>query len=245
MDGFEKARKKIEEYNRCKPHYICVIGPTGPTGPAGGPTGPTGPTGATGDIGATGPTGPIGVTPTFAIGTVTTGEPGTEASATITGTAPNYVLNLTIPQGPTGPTAPINNFADFYALMPPDNTTTVAPGADVSFPSDGSTFGTSITRLSASTFNLVDIATYQVHFQVPVTEAGQLEITLNNAPIASSVIGRATGTSDISGTFIVETTVENSVLTIRNPADNATALTITPNAGGTDAASAHLFIMEL
>ena len=52
--------------------------------------------------GATGPTGPA---PTLAIGTVTTGDPGTSASATITGTAPNYILNLTIPQGPTGPTA--------------------------------------------------------------------------------------------------------------------------------------------
>ena len=28
---------------------------------------------------------------------------GSQASATITGAAPNYVLNLTIPQGPTGP----------------------------------------------------------------------------------------------------------------------------------------------
>ena len=30
-------------------------------------------------------------------------EPNTEAAATITGTAPDFVLNLTIPQGPTGP----------------------------------------------------------------------------------------------------------------------------------------------
>ena len=39
------------------------------------------------------------------IGTVTTGAPGTEAEATITGTSPNFILNLTIPQGPTGPAA--------------------------------------------------------------------------------------------------------------------------------------------
>ena len=52
----------------------------------------------------TGPTGPSGETPTLVIGTVTTGEPGTQATASITGTAPNYILNLTIPQGPTGPT---------------------------------------------------------------------------------------------------------------------------------------------
>ena len=58
--------------------------------------------------GATGPTGPAGAdaaTPTLTIGTVTTGTPGTEAAATITGTAPDFVLNLTIPQGPTGPAA--------------------------------------------------------------------------------------------------------------------------------------------
>ena len=90
---------------------ICPTGPTGPisgpTGPTGliGPTGPIGLTGPIGEIGPTGPTGPIGETPTLTIGTVTTGDPGTEASATITGTAPNFVLNLTIPQGPTGPTA--------------------------------------------------------------------------------------------------------------------------------------------
>ena len=90
-----------------------LIGLTGPTGPAGatgeigatGPTGPTGPAGATGEIGATGPTGPVGETPTLTIGIVTTGAPGTDAAATITGTSPNFVLNLTIPQGPTGPAA--------------------------------------------------------------------------------------------------------------------------------------------
>ena len=58
--------------------------------------------------GSTGPTGPAGadaVTPTLTIGTVTTGAPGTDAAATITGTSPDFVLNLTIPQGPTGPAA--------------------------------------------------------------------------------------------------------------------------------------------
>ena len=107
------------------PYFVGIVGPTGPaggptgptgaTGPTGpqgeigptGPTGATGPTGPQGEVGPTGPTGPAGAdgeTPTITIGTVTTGAPGTEASATITGTAPNFVLNLTIPQGPTGPT---------------------------------------------------------------------------------------------------------------------------------------------
>ena len=59
--------------------------PAGPTGPQGviGPTGPTGSQGITGNDGATGPTGPA---PTLEIGTVTTGDPGTSASVTITPT---------------------------------------------------------------------------------------------------------------------------------------------------------------
>ena len=81
-----------------------ATGPTGPTGPQ-GEQGIQGLTGETGATGPTGPTGPTGETPTLAIGTVSTGEPGSQAAANITGTAPNYVLNLTIPQGPTGPAA--------------------------------------------------------------------------------------------------------------------------------------------
>lgn len=81
-------------------------GPTGSTGPQGaqGATGPAGATGATGPAGATGATGPAGVTPTFSLGTTTTGAAGSSVSVTITGTAPNYVLNFTIPRGDTGTT---------------------------------------------------------------------------------------------------------------------------------------------
>ena len=99
MDGFEKARNIIEEYQRNRPIFVCCNTNTGPTGPTGSIVGPTGPTGPTG------PAGIDGVTPILTIGTVTTGAPGTDASATITGTSPNFVLNLTIPQGPTGPAA--------------------------------------------------------------------------------------------------------------------------------------------
>lgn len=46
--------------------------------------------------------GEDGVTPAFTVGTVTTGNPGTQAAATIGGTAAKPVLNLTIPRGDTG-----------------------------------------------------------------------------------------------------------------------------------------------
>ncbi|WP_245647916.1 hypothetical protein [Paenibacillus borealis] len=136
-------------------------------------------------------------------------------------------------------------FADFFALMPPDNAATVAPGTDVSFPQDGPTSGTTITRIGPSSFNLAVIGTYQVLFQVSVTEAGQLILTLNGADLAYTVVGRATGTSQIVEMAIVQTTVINSILTVRNPAGNSTALTITPLAGGTRPVSAHLVITQL
>ena len=103
-DNFRRCHEHEMKPDKCCPKVIVALLPTGATGIA-GPTGPTGPTGATGEIGATGPTGPVGETPTLTIGTVNTGAPGTDAAATITGTSPNFVLNLTIPQGPTGPAA--------------------------------------------------------------------------------------------------------------------------------------------
>lgn len=60
--------------------------------------GPAGPAGATG---ATGPAGPAN---TLTIGTVTTLTPGSSATATVSGTAPNQTLDLGIPQGATGAT---------------------------------------------------------------------------------------------------------------------------------------------
>ena len=46
------------------------------------------------------------IKPQLNIGTVTTGAAGSNASASITGTSPNFKLNLTIPRGNTGATGP-------------------------------------------------------------------------------------------------------------------------------------------
>lgn len=123
------------------------------------------------------------------------------------------------------------NFADFYALMPLDN--------------DGPNSGTDIARTGPDSFNLAQIGSYQVLFQVNVTEAGQLLLTLNGEDLEYTVVGRATGTSQIFGMAIMETTEVNSVLTVRNPAGNAAALSITPLAGGTRPVSAHLVITQI
>jgi hypothetical protein len=137
------------------------------------------------------------------------------------------------------------SFADFYAMMPPDNAATVAPGTDVSFPEDGPTSGIAIARTGTSTFNLSAIGTYEVLFQVSVTETGQLILTLNGTDLNYTAVGRATGTTQIVGMALVNTTVGNSSLTVRNPTGNTTALTITPIAGGTRPVSAHLVITRI
>ena len=60
-----------------------------------------------------GHTGPAN---TLTIGTVTTGAPGSAAAASITGTAPSQVLDLTIPRGATGAVSAW----EYYAAGRPD-----------------------------------------------------------------------------------------------------------------------------
>ena len=148
------------------------------------------------------------------------------------------------PAGPAGPAGGVLNYADFCALMPPDNAA-VAPGTDVSFPQDGPNSGSDIARTGPDSFNLAQIGTYQIFFMVSVDEAGQLILTLNDEDLLYTVAGRATGASQIVGMAIVTTTAVNSILTVRNPAGNAAALTITPVAGGTRPVSAHLVIVQI
>ena len=89
-------------------------GPQGEKGDTGeqGPQGEKGDTGPQGPAGADGAPGPANV---LTIGTVTTGEPGTQAAASITGESPNQVLNLTIPRGDKGETGAGGGTADSVA----------------------------------------------------------------------------------------------------------------------------------
>jgi hypothetical protein len=202
-------------------------GATGATG-AVGAAGPAGATGAKGADGATGPQGATGAK----------GDKGDDGADGADG-APGTPGTM----GPAGP-AGTADFAEFFALMPPDNAATIAPGDDVQFPQDGPGSG-DITRTSASTFNLAAPGIYRVAYNVSISEAGQLILTLDGADLAYTVTGRATGTSQITGEAFVETTTANAHLTVRNPAGNSTALTVTPLAGGTRPVNATLTIEQL
>ncbi len=126
--------------------------------------------------------------------------------------------------------------------MPPDNAATVAPGTDVDFPQDGPSTSSVTTRSSASAFVLATPGVYRVTFSVSVDEPGQLILTLDGTDLTHTVAGRATGTSLLGMTTLVETTSANQVLTVRNPTGNSTALTVTPIAGGTRPVAATLLI---
>ena len=95
-----------------------------------------------------------GVTPTLKIGSVSTGKAGSNAEASITGVAPNFDLNLTIPRGATGASG-----------ATPTINATVTKGAAGSNPSV-----TQTTSGTTTTFN----------FTIPQGEKGADAVVLNS-----------------------------------------------------------------
>ena len=138
-------------------------------------------------------------------------------------------------------------FVEFYALMPGDNTATVAPGTSISFPQNGPTTGKIIRSSTTPTsqFVLPDIGTYSITWQVSIAEAGQLVLVVNGVEDARTVVGRATGTSQIVGNTLLTTSTLNTTISVNNPSGNPVALTVSPMAGGTKAVSASMVITRL
>jgi hypothetical protein len=199
-------------------------GPAGATGPAGpqGSTGQAGPAG--GEAGVAGPAGPQGAT----------GPAGAPGAAGVPGAA-----------GATGPAGTVLAFAEFYAIMPSDNPLPVPVGGAVNFPNVGpSDLSGAIFQSSSSSIVLSQTGTYQVTFQVPVTEAGQLELEVGGFDETYTIVGRATATSQIAETALV-TAIAGETLEVINPPGESNALTITQSAGGADPVSASLIIERL
>ena len=138
-------------------------------------------------------------------------------------------------------------FVEFYALMPSNNVATIAQGSPISFPQNGSTSGTIIrsTVTPTSQFILPEIGTYSITWQVSIAEAGQHVLMVNGVEYARSVIGRATGTTQIIGNTLLTTSTLNTTISVNNPTGNAIALTVVPIAGGTHAVSASIIIRRL
>lgn len=141
----------------------------------------------------------------------------------------------------------VQTFVEFYALMPSNNVATIAAGSSVGFPQNGSTSG-HITRSSTtpiSKFIIPDIGTYDITWQVSIAEPGQLVLMVNGIEDARTVVGRATGTSQIIGNTLLTTSALNTIVSVNNPSGNPIALTVSPISGGTHAVSASIIIKRL
>ena len=149
------------------------------------------------------------------------------------------------PERPIEPPLPVGVFADYYALAPTDNAETIAAGDAVAFPRGFASDFSAISRIDNSTFNLAEAGAYLVMFQVNVSEASQLELSLNGTALAYTVTGADTANSQISGVAIVTTTQPNSSLSLINPVQSTGGVVITQNAGGTQPSSSHLTIVKL
>ena len=176
-----------------------ATGDTGAEGPAGatGATGDIGPTGATGDMGPEGPagptgeTGPTGAAATITIGSVTTGDPGTEASVTNSGTSEDAVFDFVIPRGePGGGGAP-----EVLATVDTTPQPTSANGALI-FNETPLVSGTAITHTAGSPdVQINQPGIYQAFFTGTVLiDAGTtipstltVQLTLNGVPITGAV----------------------------------------------------------
>lgn len=242
-----------------------IPGPMGPTGPQGvqgiqgypGPQGPTGPQGIPGPDGAagvTGPTGPQGIAgPAGATGatgaTGPTGPQGIAGPAGATGpTGPRGATGPTGPTGAMGPTGPagesgLSSYATFYALMPTDNAIAIAPNEPIDFPTTA-TKTNDITVTSPSVFTVTTAGNYLVMFQASTTEGGQLQLTVNNTPIAYTTVGKAGENTQIVG-FAILPLAANDAISVINPQASTTGITLTQNAGGTSAVAAQLVIAKL
>ena len=145
------------------------------------------------------------------------------------------------------PTLQTSTFADFYATMPNDNPGNIFPGQAIQFPQNSTSSGNGISRSGPSTFILQDIGSYEIMFDVSVSEPGQLMLSLNGTPLNFTVVGRASGTTQLIGMSIITVPIINSTLSVINPFSSPSTLTITPNAGGSGLApvSAHLIIKKL
>jgi hypothetical protein len=180
-------------------------------------TGVTGPTGVTGATGSTGVTGPTGATGA-------TGSPGT---------------------------AGLIAFGDFYAVSPGNPSLIVEPGQAIDFEQTGPASFPDffLTTFPSPGINITNIGTYQVTFEVSITEPGQLDLGLDtgSGPVEqlNTVVGNANGNVQIGGVSILTTTSANTVLTVRNPANNTGQLILTQNAGGDNPVSSHVVITRL
>ncbi|WP_242964667.1 hypothetical protein [Flavonifractor sp. An100] len=125
----------------------------------------------------------------MAVGTVTTGDPGTNAEVTNSGTSQNAVFDFTIPRGATGSSAPVSLLSAYSTPPQPG-----ASGDPVLFDKNGLSYGSDVSHTAGSgTVTLQTPGVYTIAFHGNVAPgAGSefpLSITLNLMQDGSTVPG--------------------------------------------------------
>lgn len=168
-------------------------------------------------VGTPGPRGRDGAG-TITIGTTTTGDPGTDALVTNSGTAQNAILNFTIPRGETGPTGAQGPQGETGA------TGEQGPAGEVATNEYGYKYDTtndSIT-LTANTATTV-----------PLAQTGPLNVITGSTENALTI--GSTGTYKIDYFFNGISNIEGNItLSVYNNGNLLTGSTLTLNLETTD-----------
>jgi len=171
----------------------------------------------------------------------------------------NYPLADII--GAAGAAGGASNSSEFYGLTAgTGNSTTTDYAATVAVHTAAGTGRVPFPRLgpqvpgqatySSTTLGvtIANAGSYLISFNVQTTEAGQLELELNGAPLVYTLTGNQNPTSGghrYVGSYVV-TVPANGVIAVINAAGNSSALTITPaNGSQTNAEAQTLSVMSL
>ena len=168
-------------------------------------------------VGTPGPRGRDGAG-TITIGTTTTGDPGTDASVTNSGTAQNAILNFTIPRGETGPTGAQGPQGETGA------TGEQGPAGEVATNEYGYKYYTTndVITLTANTVTTV-----------PLAQTGPLNVITGSTENALTI--GSTGTYKIDYFFNGISNIEGNItLSVYNNGNLLTGSTLTLNLETTD-----------
>ena len=168
-------------------------------------------------VGTPGPRGRDGAG-TITIGTTTTGDPGTDASVTNSGTAQNAILNFTIPRGETGPTGAQGPQGETGA------TGEQGPAGEVATNEYGYKYDTTNDAITL-TANTVTT--------VPLAQTGPLNVITGSTENALTI--GSTGTYKIDYFFNGISNIEGNItLSVYNNGNLLTGSTLTLNLETTD-----------
>jgi len=163
-----------------------AIGLPGPQGPQGN----QGIQGVAGPTGATGATGAAGNAATIAVGTTTTGAPGSSVIVTNSGSSSAATFDFTIPRGDTGNTGPAGVGIAVGGTTGQVLAKTSATNYDTQWVNAGTGTVTSVAATAGTGISITGS---------PITTSGTLNIT-NSAPDQTVVLTSGTGIS-ASGTY--------------------------------------------